>query len=170
VAQLEIPVDTALYALTSARRAGVLSILNPAPARPLDLSQLADIDVITPNETELRVLCGRAVGADSDPLDDCRNLLQAGVRAVVLTRGARGALIVRPDGHQAIAAPTVEVVDTTGAGDAFTGTLATALAAGQDLERAVQRAVCAGALACTRMGVVPSLPDAAALDATLAAR
>jgi ribokinase len=88
-----------------------------------------------------------------------------GVGTVVLTRGAEGALIVRRDGTQPIPAHPVEVVDSTGAGDAFSATLAVSLAAGLALEPAVRRAAAAGALACTRLGVVPSLATASAVDA-----
>ena len=89
------------------------------------------------------------------------------MRTIVLTQGEQGALIVRADGALHVPSHRVDVVDTTGAGDAFNGTLATSLAAGATLEAAVQRAVGAGALACTRLGVVPSLPRLAELDALL---
>ena len=90
-----------------------------------------------------------------------------GVRTIVLTQGEQGALIVRADGSQHVPAFGVDVVDTTGAGDAFSGTLAASLAEGLSLESAVLRAVRAGALACTRLGVVPSLPTRSELEAIL---
>lgn len=158
VTQLEIPAGTAGAALSEARRAGVLSILNPAPARPLDPAVLAAADLVTPNETELRLLLGRPA-ADPTPAEDlCGLLLDAGVRTVVLTQGQRGALVVTSGGTMRVPAYAVETIDTTGAGDAFTGTLTYGLASGMGLEEAVRHAAAAGALACRKLGVVPSLP------------
>lgn len=162
--QLEVALDTALTALRLGREAGVLTLLNPAPARPIPIADLAGIDLVTPNQTELRILQGLAADAEADDTELCRRLLAAGVGTVVLTRGEAGALIVRPDGELAVPSHHVDVVDSTGAGDAFSGTLATSLAAGMDLESAVRRAAAAGALACTRLGVVPSLATADAID------
>ncbi len=166
--QFEVPVECALTGLRIARAAGVPAILNPAPGRSLPREVLADVDILTPNQSELRILLG--LDAD-DPADDlvlCRELLAAGVGAVVMTRGEQGALIVERSEVTAIPSRPVTVVDSTGAGDAFNGTLATSLASGSTLEDAVVRAVAAGALACLRLGVVPGLPTAAALDASVA--
>ena len=167
--QLEVPLDSALAAMRLGRAAGVLTILNPAPARAIPAQDLAGIDIVTPNHGELRILQGLPADAPADDLELCRRLLAAGVGTVILTRGEEGALIVRPDGELAIPSHRVDVVDSTGAGDAFSGTLATSLAAGLDLETAARRAAAAGALACTRLGVVPSLATADAIDALVAA-
>jgi ribokinase len=164
LAQLEIPLATALYGLRAGHRAGAISILNPAPAAPVPAEALADIDLVTPNHGELRILLGRHPDDPTDSRDLCAELLRAGVRTIVLTQGAQGALIVRADGHLHVPSPPVDVVDTTGAGDAFSGTLAASLAAGAPLETAVRRAAIAGALACTRLGVVPALPTRAQLE------
>ncbi|ADU50367.1 ribokinase [Thermaerobacter marianensis DSM 12885] len=168
--QLEIPVEAAVHALRLARDAGVTAILNPAPARPLPLEHLALADVITPNETELRILLGLPPDDPADSLDLCHRLLAAGVRTVVLTRGARGVLVVEPGGVVEIPAFPVAVVDTTGAGDAFSATFAVSLAEGRPLAEAARRAAAAGALACTALGVIPALPRRDQLDALLAAR
>ena len=167
--QLEIPAEAALHALFLARRTGVLSILNPAPARPVALADLSVADVITPNETELRILLGRAPDDPADSRDLCGQLLKAGVRTVVLTRGGEGALIVTPEGSEAVAPFPVDPIDTTGAGDAFSGTLAVGLAAGLPIGQAARRAAAAGALACTRLGVIPALPRREELDAFITA-
>ncbi len=164
ITQLEIQLETAGHAMELARHAGVITILNPAPARLMPREILANVDVLTPNETELRILLGRAPDDPSESLDLCNELLQADVGTVVLTRGERGALVVTANGYREIPAFEVKVVDTTGAGDAFNGTLAASLAEGLPLERAARRASAAGALACTRLGVIPSLPRAADLD------
>ncbi len=168
--QFEVPAECALAGLRIARAAGVPAILNPAPARSLPREALGDVDILTPNQSELRILLGLAADDPADDLALCRELLAAGVGTVVMTRGEHGALIVR--GDEAIAVPSigVEVVDTTGAGDAFNGTLATALAAGGSLEDAVRRATIAGALACRTLGVVPGLPSAVELEDALASR
>ena len=165
--QLEIPVAAAVHALRLARAAGVTAILNPAPARPVPLEELALADIVTPNETELRILLGLAPDDPSDSLDLCRRLLDAGVRTVVLTRGARGALVVEAGGVAEVPAFPVPVVDTTGAGDAFSATLAVSLAEGRPLVEAVRRAAAAGALACTALGVIPALPRREAVDTLL---
>jgi ribokinase len=164
--QLEIPTEAAVAAMRAARAAGAISILNPAPARALTDEALALVDVLTPNETELRILAGRPTHQDGgDPLEDGRELVRRGVGTVVLTRGGAGAVIIRTDGELAVPAPLVDAIDTTGAGDAFNGALAVGLALGASLADAVHIAVVAGALACTRRGVVPSLPTAAELAA-----
>jgi ribokinase len=166
LAQLEVPTEAAVAAMRAARAAGAISILNPAPARRLTDGALGLIDVLTPNETELRVLAGRAThDRAGDPLEDGRELVRRGVATVVLTRGRGGALIIRADGELALPAPSVDAIDTTGAGDAFNGALAVGLALGASLPDAVRMAIVAGALACTRRGVVPSLPTAAELAA-----
>lgn len=164
--QFEVPTEAAIAAIAGARAAGAISILNPAPARPLPDHALAMIDVLTPNETELRVLAGRRSNDDAgDPLEDGRMLVRRGVGAVVLTRGAAGALIIRADSALALPALPIDVIDTTGAGDAFNGALAVGLTMRMTLPDAVRMAIVAGALACTRRGVVPALPTAAELVA-----
>ena len=145
------------HALKLAHDAGVTTILNPAPARRVAPAILAYADIVTPNETELRILLGRAPDDPADSLDLCNELLRMGVQRVIVTRGDKGALIVTADGYHALAAFEVSVVDSTGAGDAFNGALAIALARGVPLEPAVRYAMGAGALACTRLGVIPSL-------------
>lgn len=165
IAQLEIPLEIALLALERAHTAGAITILNPAPAQLIPRDRLAGIDVLTPNESELRILSGRAPDEHGDPLEDCRALLAAGVGTVVLTRGAAGATIITRDETRNIPSPTVNVVDTTGAGDAFSATLAVQLSRGSSMYDAVRYATAAGALACTHVGVVPSLPTAAAVAA-----
>lgn len=152
--QLEVPLATVRSAITTARRVGSTVVLNPAPAANLDDDLLAMVDVITPNEHEVDLLGG------------VDRLLTAGVGAVVVTVGADGALIHRRDHSPVVvAAPTVTVVDTTGAGDTLSGTVAAALAAGSDIVHAVTRGVVAGSLATTVAGAVPSLPTAALVDA-----
>jgi ribokinase len=160
--QLEIPVEAAEAALVRGRARGLVTILNPAPVRPLPQSVLQMVDILTPNEAEAKVLTGRSPEAPADPEEIARDLVRGGVKQVVITLGEKGALIVTASFSKHIPAiPVSAVVDTTGAGDAFNAGLATALARGAGLEAAVQFAVVIGGLAVTREGVIPSLPRCA---------
>ena len=163
---LEIQAATAARAMALARRHHVISILNPAPAQALDDAVLGAVDVLTPNESELRVLSGLAPDDPTGTLELAHRLQQRGARQLGVTRGSQGALVVDADGgtHQVPGVP-VEVVDTTGAGDAFTSALAVALAEKLPLLEATRFAACAGALACTRLGVIPALPSRAEVEA-----
>jgi ribokinase len=182
----EIPPDAGRAALAAARAAGALGILNPAPADGLDAATMALADVLTPNETELALLAG---AVETDPAGAAaqavaptgphavpdleaiaRRLLAGGPggRAVVVTLGAAGALVVPADGPAArIPALRVAPVDTTGAGDAFNGALAVGLAAGLPLAEAVRRAVAAAGLSTTRPGARGGMPTTADLAAFL---
>ena len=156
--QLEIPVEAAEAALARGRSRGAMTILNPAPVRPLPQSLLGLVDVLTPNQTEAKVLTGRDPEAHAEPENVARDLLRAGVRKVVMTLGERGALIVSRSSAKHVPAVQVRCIDSTGAGDAFNAGLAVALAAGENLEEAVEFAVVIGGLAVTKEGVIPSLP------------
>lgn len=135
-----------------------MTILNPAPVRPLPQSLLELVDVLTPNQTEAKVLTGRDPEAQAEPENMARDLLRAGVRKVVMTLGERGALIVSRSSAKHVPAVQVRCVDSTGAGDAFNAGLAVALASGENLDEAVEFAVVIGGLAVTKEGVIPSLP------------
>jgi ribokinase len=149
VAQLETP----LTAVTEAAVATTGTfVLNAAPARDLPDDLLSQVDVLVVNEGEAAALNG----VDA--------LLQR-VGAVVVTLGAKGALVADDHGRREVAGVRADVVDTTGAGDTFTGYLAAALAAGSSLDDAVARAVVAGAIAVERPGAVPSIPTAEEVDA-----
>ncbi|SCF19861.1 ribokinase [Micromonospora viridifaciens] len=167
VVSLEIPLPVALAALRTAHERGVPTLLNPAPAVALPDEAWEWIDVLTPNASEARVLTGRDPDgtASGDELVDLLRTRYAGT--VVLTLGAEGALVDR-DGQRTRVAPVTvpRVVDTTGAGDAFTGALAVALVRGDDLTEAVRFAAAAGAHTVGIAEVIPALPrpdDVAAL-------
>jgi ribokinase len=157
--QLEIPVAAAEAALRLGRAAGAITILNPAPVRPLPPSVFHLIDVLTPNQSEANVLTGRSPDAVIEPEKLARELIRSGVKQVVMTQGERGALIVTSSLSMHVPAVPMSAVDTTGAGDAFNAGLATALASGASLEAAVQFAVVTGGLAVTKEGVISSLPS-----------
>jgi ribokinase len=156
--QLEIPVAAAEAALARGRGSGATTILNPAPVRCLPPRVFELIDVLTPNETEARVLAGQSAEVAIPPQELARELIRRGVKQVVVTLGEKGALMVTASSCMHVPAIEVSPVDTTGAGDAFNAGLATALAAGVSLEAAVKFAVITGGLAVTKHGVIPSLP------------
>ncbi len=156
---LEIHPESAARAMALARKHGVTSMLNPAPAQVLDASMLENVDVLTPNESELRILLGLAPDDPTSTLKLAHRLQSRGVRILVVTRGEKGSMIVYPDGSsEEVPGISVNVVDTTGAGDSFNAALAVALVAGKTLSEATVYANIAGALACTELGVIPALP------------
>jgi len=159
--QLEIPAEAAGAAMAQGREKGALTILNPAPARILPDSVLQFVDVLTPNQSEAKVLTGRSPNAAVEPETVARELICRGVKRVVMTLGEKGALVMTANSSWYIPAIKVSAEDTTGAGDAFNGGLAVALSRGANLDDAVRFAVVTGGLAVTREGVVPSLPTRA---------
>lgn len=153
--QLEVRTDTVIAA---ARRSAGRVILNPAPARRLDPELLEEIDVLIPNRSELAVLCDAELPTDIGAAGDLAERLE-GPAAVVVTLGEEGALIVEGGRRTHIPAVPVEVVDPTGAGDAFCAGIADALVRGADHEEAVRWAVRCGAAATKRWGAQASLPS-----------
>jgi ribokinase len=157
LSNLEVPEAAVIAAATIAADRGWRFVLNPAPFRPVPAHLVGRCDVLTPNENEARAL-GSVDG-----------ILSGGARALVVTRGAKGADVFRlglPVRHQH--ALPVDVVDTTGAGDAFSGTLAWSLSEGYDIEESVRLASAAGALACRALGARASLPDREELATAIA--
>lgn len=156
--QLEIPVAAAASALACGRERGAITILNPAPVRPLSPSILQMVDILTPNQSEAKVLAGLSPRVEVEPEAVARDLIRRGVKQVVMTLGESGALVVTATSTTHVPAIHMSAVDTTGAGDAFNAGLAMALAGGASLEDAVRFAVVTGGLAVTKEGVIPSLP------------
>jgi ribokinase len=157
VLQLEIPVETVFHTIRLARKLGVRAILNPAPAQPLDLRQAADAEYIIPNETEAEALTGVAITSPDNAYPCARRLLDWGLRRAIITLGAQGAFCAGPevDEYHVPAFP-VEPVDTSGAGDAFTGSLAVFLASGFAERDAVRRANLYAALSTLSAGTQKS--------------
>lgn len=161
---LEIPVEAAARAMELGRRHGAKTILNPAPARALPDAIFANVDYLTPNESELRILLGLPADDPRSSRELAGELRRRGVRNVVVTLGRSGALVLTDDLDIMVPAIAVDVVDTTGAGDAFNSGFAVALAEGRDIVDAVRFGVVCGGLACTRLGVIPGLPNRAPAD------
>ena len=161
---LEIPVVAAARAMELGRKHGVRTLLNPAPATRLDVSTIKNSDYMTPNETELRILLGLAPDDATPTQVLAKRLLSLGAKNVIVTMGEEGALILNEQGMTHVPGVKVDVVDTTGAGDAFNSAFAVALAEGRELSDAVKWANCAGALECTKLGVIPGLPARDAVE------
>ncbi len=168
VCQWEVPLETTLAALRIGRAAGVMTIFNPAPARdqlPPEAYQLSDI--FCPNESETELLTGQPVTTLAEAEAAAQILLGRGAGRVVLTLGERGSLLVSAAEVKHEAAPQVKAIDTTGAGDAFVGSLSYFLALGIPLLVAMQRANQIAALSVQRPGTQSSFPSAAELPADL---
>lgn len=169
MAPCEVPIEATEAAFALARRHGVITVLNPAPARPLPDSLVALCDVMTPNEGELLALAG--LGEDAPLEAAAARLISRGAGAVLVTCGADGVRLFRP-GAPSVHEPgwPVEVVDTIGAGDTCTGALAAALARGLSLPEAMRHANAAAALAVTGRGAIAAMPDRDGVAALLARR
>ncbi|SKC66818.1 ribokinase [Krasilnikoviella flava] len=156
LAQLEIPLGSALHGLAVARSAGVATVLNPAPAVDLRGVDLSAVDVLTPNEHEARVALGLPPSDPTPVAELARRLRALGPRAVVVTCGGAGAVVVDDAGSTAVPPVAVDVVDSNGAGDSFNAALAVALGEGQDLAAAAGFANAVAALCCEGWETVPS--------------
>jgi ribokinase len=168
--QLESPLEAVEEAAALGRRQGATVILDPAPARPLPEGLLRDVDCLTPNESEALLLLGRGEGEVSlaEAPELARALRRRGPRAVVLKLGEKGAFLDDGTDARHFAAPRVEAVDTTAAGDTFNGALAVALAEGRELPDAIAFANAAAALSVTRHGAQASLPTRDEVEAVQA--
>jgi ribokinase len=159
VAQLEVPMETVRHAGRLAKQCGVPFVLDPAPARELDAEFLDSVDVLTPNETEAQILAGVEVTDEASARKAAGNLLERGAGVVILTMGARGYLLATEGESEFVAAITVDAVDATAAGDAFTGSLALGLARGESIGDAALFANHVAALSVTRTGAQSSMPS-----------
>jgi ribokinase len=168
--QLETPLETVEYGLRRALDAGMTTILNPAPGRPLGEDLLALAQIITPNETEASLLSGMAVTDPETAQRAGEHLLAMGCQTVIITLGAQGALLVRQEAVRHFSAFPVMAVDTTAAGDAFNGVLAAALLEGRGLDQAIVYANAAGALCVTKRGAQEALPTRQEIEALVEGR
>jgi ribokinase len=159
VSQLEVPMPVVRWALETARRHGVPTVLNPAPVQELSDELLALVTYLTPNAGEVAALTGIEVQDLDTGRRAAARLCERGAGTVIITMGDQGALVC--DGSSAVhfEAFPIDAVDTTGAGDAFNGALAVGLAAGGSLEQVIPLASAAAALTCTRRGAQDALPD-----------
>jgi len=168
--QLETPSDLTAHITSRGRELGFTVILDPAPAAELPVEVWRSIDIVTPNETEASVISGIEVTDAATAEQAGRWFLQQGVGAAVITLAAQGSCVVTAEGSALVPPLPVDAVDTTAAGDAYAGYLGAALAEGASLTDAVRLATAAGALAVTKPGASPSLPERHDVDAFLAER
>ncbi|HUI60257.1 MAG TPA: ribokinase [Steroidobacteraceae bacterium] len=165
ILQFEIPLETIYHTVRFARANKIRCIVNPAPALPADLAQLAAADYFIPNETEAELIGGLPVRNLDEAVTCAKALLKKGFRKVVLTLGARGSLLADEGGAVHVPAYAVTAVDSTGAGDAFIGSLAVFLAEGVPERDAVARANLYAALSTTRVGTQKSFLKRVDFDA-----
>jgi ribokinase len=168
MAPCEVPLEATLEAFRIAHARGALTVLNPAPACPLPDALLNLVDVLTPNENEVRVVAGMAADASIDAA--AQSLLARGAKAVVVTLGAAGcALYLAGLEAQGLPGRRMTVVDTIGAGDTFTGALAAALARGAPVSEAMRWANAAAAMSVTGRGAIAGMPSRAQVEVQMAA-
>ncbi len=156
--QLEIPLETVVYAAKIAFDAGIKVILNPAPATKITDELLSMLYMITPNETEAGMITGIPVTDVSSATEAARILHDRGVKVVIVTLGSKGALLYADGESTLIPVPKVEAIDTTAAGDVFNGAIAVAISEGMGLKEGVEFACKAAAISVTRMGAQSSAP------------
>jgi ribokinase len=159
ISQLEIPIETVLKAAWMSKENNIPFVLNPAPASVLPEEIFGLIDYLTPNENELSTLAGLILNQDNSIKNASRKLLKKGVKNIIVTLGKKGAALINNDNEKYFPAPYVDVKDTTGAGDAFNGALAFALANGEEIEKAIQLAVNVASFSVTKMGAQNSMPS-----------
>lgn len=166
--QFEQPIGTAIEALATARRGGAITILNPAPAVGVDDAIYGLCDYVTPNETEAATLTGLPVETEEQALDAAKELVRRGARNALITLGEKGALLHGAAGTHVVPAFRVaKVVDTTGAGDAFNGAFAVALAEGRSPPEAVRFGCATAALSVQKPGTAPAMPTRSEIEELL---
>jgi ribokinase len=164
VLQFEIPVETVYYTIRFAHKHGIRCILNPAPAQEVDVTALEGLDYFVPNESEAEAIAGIAVKTTEDARNCAEKLIRGGIRRVIITLGANGALLASREGTEHVAPFAVRSIDSTGAGDAFIGSFAVFLGEGVPETEAVRRANVYAALSTTGVGTQKSFYDRARFD------
>ena len=158
VLQLETPLNTIKYALNKAKELNKYTILNPAPAVKLDDEIIKNVDLLTPNETELEIISGVSIETEEDIQKAAQIMIEKGVKELIVTLGSKGSLYINKEKSMFKKAYKVEAVDTTAAGDSYTGALAVALSQDKNIEDALDFASKVGALSVLKEGAQSSLP------------
>lgn len=158
VLQLETPLNTIKYALNKAKELNKYTILNPAPAVKLDDEIIKNVDLLTPNETELEIISGVSIETEEDIQKAAQIMIEKGVKELIVTLGSKGSLYINKEKNMFKKAYKVEAVDTTAAGDSYTGALAVALSQDKNIEDAMDFASKVGALSVLKEGAQSSLP------------
>lgn len=170
VLQFEIPLETVYYTVQFARRNKIRCLLNPAPAQPIEMNAIAELDYFVPNESEAETITGSAVRTVDDAKSCAQKFLNSGVRRVIITLGENGSLLAGKESTQHVPAFKVKTIDSTGAGDAFIGSFATFLGEGLAESEAVRRANLYAALSTTSPGTQKSFYDSSRFAAEWAQR
>lgn len=170
VLQFEIPLETVYYAIGFARQHGIRSILNPAPAQPVEMKAFEGLDYFVPNESEAETITGASVKSVAEARTSAATLLSGGIRRVIITLGASGSLLASRDGAEHIPPFAVNSIDSTGAGDAFIGSFAVFLGEGIPENEAVRRANLYAALSTTGVGTQKSFYDRARFNSEWSVR
>ena len=158
VIQLETPIDTIKYALEKSKELDKFTILNPAPAVKLGDDIIKNVDLLTPNETELEILSGVSINNEDDILKAAQVMLEKGVKKLIVTLGSKGSLYIDKENKIFKKSYKVDAIDTTAAGDSYTGAIAVSLSQGKNVEDAIDFASKVGALCVTKEGAQTSLP------------
>ena len=158
VIQLETPLETVKYALQIAKDLNKYTILNPAPAVKLDDEIIKNVDLLTPNETELEIISEIKIENEDDINKAASKMIEKGIKELIVTLGSKGSLYINEEKSFFKSAYKVEAVDTTAAGDSFTGALAVALSNNKTMEEAMDFASKVGALSVMKEGAQSSLP------------
>jgi ribokinase len=156
--QMEINFNALCTVIKIAHNAGVTVVLNPAPAGKLPREIMAMVDIVTPNETEAKILTGQEVKNKDDARKAAQEFFSQGVKQVVITMGKLGAYANNGKTDELYPCLPVNAIDTTGAGDAFNGAFVTALSEGCDLFAALRYGIAGGSLSTTKTGTAPSMP------------
>jgi ribokinase len=164
VLQFEIPLETVYYSIKFARRNGIRCILNPAPAQPIDIELVSELDYFVPNEHEAEAISGMPVRNVDDARKCASKLLTGGIRRVIITLGSNGSLLAGSEGMEHVPAFSVKSLDSTGAGDAFIGSFAAFLGEGLPELEAVRRANLYAALSTTGVGTQKSFHERGRFD------
>ena len=158
VLQLETPLNTIKYALEKSKELGKYTILNPAPAVKLGDEIIKNVDLLTPNETELEILSGVKIENEDDIKKAAHVMIEKGVKELIVTLGSKGSLYINEETMNFKKSYKVEAIDTTAAGDSYTGALAVALSQDKGMEEAMDFASKVGALSVLKEGAQSSLP------------
>lgn len=158
ITQLEIPMETVKYALEVAKKYGVKTILNPAPARKIPEEVMKNVDIFTPNETEFEIITGKTYETDEKFEEAMIEWQKENSAQLVVTRGKIGSSYVENENVNTVEAMKVKAVDTTGAGDTFNGALAHSLINGYDMFKSVKIAGLAASLSVTKLGAQTGMP------------
>lgn len=159
VCQLESPLETVKKSLVIAKKANTFTILNPAPAKKLSKEIISNVDLLTPNESELELLSDIKITDEKSLIKACKEMINKGVKSLIVTLGEKGCLYYNPNEYEYFKAINVDAVDTTAAGDSFTGAIAYSIDKGDSIKDAISLATNVAALSVTKKGAQSSLPS-----------